>query len=271
MKDFTNSVVVITGGATGIGFGLAKGFGREGARIVIASRRAKRVAQAVDELTALGIEARGTVCDVSAYQSVEALADFAWDAFGRVDVLVNNAGVGPSVTRLVDLSPAQFERVMDINLYGTWYGAKVFVPRMTAQGTPCAVFNLGSENSLFSGVPRGGEYVVSKHAVHALTELLAEEAPDFMHVGLICPGWVDSEIGGERGMPMAMPTDEFIDIIMPQLRTDAFYIVSHSYNMVPIDERYDAIKAAYATWAPRSEGDQEYDVRTLMGRRPRRT
>ena len=92
MKDFKDKVVVITGGATGIGLGFAEAFGKEGAKVVISGRRENRLQEAVEKLASLGIEAKYQVSDATKLEDVEALADFAWDAYGHVDVIVNNAG-----------------------------------------------------------------------------------------------------------------------------------------------------------------------------------
>jgi NAD(P)-dependent dehydrogenase (short-subunit alcohol dehydrogenase family) len=263
MKDFKDKVVVITGGATGIGFSFAKQFGGQGAKIVIAARRSERINESVKKLKAMGIEAKGTQCDVSIRAEVEALADFAWKEFGRVDVIVNNAGLGPSLTSVIDISEEQVKTLMDVNLSGVWNGVSVFGKRFRKQGTPCAIYNLGSENSLFDGVPSGGEYVVSKHAVLALTDVLRKEAPDFMDVGLICPGIVNSELV-EGGITFGMDTDKFTSIAMEQIRAGKFFIVSHAYNMARIEERYNEVKEAYEKYAPRYEGDVEFDVITMM-------
>ncbi len=263
MNNFKNKVVVVTGGATGIGFSFAKQFGREGAKVVIASRRIKRVNEAVKKLQALGIEATGTVCDVAILSDVEALADFAWGEFGQVDVIVNNAGVGPKLKSVIDMSREDIMRILDVNLLGAWNGVSVFGKRMIEQATPCAIYNVGSENSLFNVGPMLSGYIVSKHALHAMTVSLREEVPDFVEVGLICPGIVNSEIGG--GITFGMDTDKFTGIAMSQIKEGKFYIVSHAYGMVRINERQTEIKEAYETYAPRYEGDIEFDVRTIYG------
>ena len=108
-------------------------------------------------------------------------------------------------------------------------------------------------------------YIVSKHALHAMTVSLREEVPDFVDVGLICPGLVNSEING--GITIGMDTDKFTGIAMLQIKEGKFYIVSHAYNMVRINERHTEIKEAYETYAPRYEGDIEFDARTIMGKR----
>ncbi len=265
MNNFRNKVVVITGGATGIGFSFAKQFGGEGAKIVIASRRMQRVNEAVKKLQALGIEAAGTVCDVAIVADVEALADFAWGKFGQVDVIMNNAGVGPVLKPVVEMSREDIMRILDVNLFGVWNGVSVFGKRMIKQATPCAIYNIGSENSLFNGGPLISGYIASKHALHAMTVSLREEVPDFVEVGLICPGLVNSEIGS--GITMGMNTDKFTRIAMSQIKEGKFYIVSHAYNIVRIHERQSEIEEAYEAYAPRYKGDIEFDARTIMGKR----
>lgn len=263
MEDFKDKVVVITGGATGIGFSFAKQFGNNGAKIVIAARRINKVNDAVEKLQAMGIDAKGTTCDVSVLAEVEALADFAWKEFGHVDVILNNAGVGPAMKPVIETSKEEAMKVLDINLFGVWNGMNVFGKRFIEQGTPCAIYNVGSENSLFDGVPLGGEYVISKHAVLALTDLLRKEVPEFIEIGLICPGLVNSELG-EDGINFGMDTDKYTTIAMAQIRAGKFYIVSHAYNMKRIDDRYDEVKEAFETYAPRYKNDIEFDVRTLF-------
>ena len=93
INDFKDKTVAITGGATGIGFALAKAMGEQGARIVIGEPRENRLSEAVEALGKLGPDARSMVMDVPDPDSVEAFADFAWDAFGSVHVLINNAGI----------------------------------------------------------------------------------------------------------------------------------------------------------------------------------
>ncbi len=92
MKDFKGKALVITGGATGIGKAMADRFGAQGARVIVAARREDRLREAVEDLASKGVDARYKVCDVSTLEDATALADYAWDEFGQVDVLVNNAG-----------------------------------------------------------------------------------------------------------------------------------------------------------------------------------
>ena len=266
MKEFKDKVVVVSGGATGIGFGFAKAFGAEGAKIVLAARRENRLKEAVDKLAELGVEATWTTCDVTKTEDVEALADFAWGWKGHVDVLINNAGMMLPNAPVVDTPIESAQQIFDVNFFGVWRGSSVFARRFAAQGAPAAIYNVGSENSLFHGVPLGAAYVATKHAVLALTESLREETPDFIDVGLICPGFVLSELGSSEAMALGMDTDRYVDIAMRQIKDGAFFIVSHAYNMARIDARHAEIAQAYATYAPRYEGDEEFDVRSLVDR-----
>lgn len=114
-------------------------------------------------------------------------------------------------------------------------------------------------------MPNNGGYLAAKHAVLGLTDILREQMPDFIRVGLIIPGFVKSGMT-ERVGDLAMDTDKFAEIVLQQIADGRFYIVSHAYNMVRIQERYDEIAQAFATYAPRYEGDEEYDVRHLLSK-----
>jgi NAD(P)-dependent dehydrogenase (short-subunit alcohol dehydrogenase family) len=265
MKDFNGKVVVVTGGATGIGFALAKQFGAKGAKLVLAARRRNRLDQAASELSATGVEVRTFECDVTQRDQVEALADFAWKEFGTVDVIVNNAGHGSISSPVIEAKHEDVQRLFDVNVFGVWNGAAVFGRRFLDRGTPAAIYNVGSENSLFGSVICGAAYVASKHACLALTIALREEAPPFIDVGLICPGLVRSDLAIET--VEGMDTDRYAELVMKQIVDGQFFIVSHSYNAVRIDARYNAIKEAYATYAPRYPGDVEFDVRILGAKR----
>jgi NAD(P)-dependent dehydrogenase (short-subunit alcohol dehydrogenase family) len=261
MKDFKDKVVVITGAATGIGYALAARFVERGAKLVIAARRRGRLIEAAAELSAKGGDVRFFECDVSKRDDVEALAAFALDKFGRVDVLVNNAGVGPIGSKVIDARREDVQSILDVNLFGAWNGVSVFGRIFIARGTPAAIYNVGSENCFFNAVPQGAGYVASKHALLAMTMALREEVPDNITVGLICPGLVKSELAKETSE--GMDTDRYAALVMGQIEAGEFLIVSHSYNVVRIKERQDEINRAYAIYAPRYPGDDEFDVRTL--------
>lgn len=261
MKDFKDKVVVITGAATGIGYALAKQFLTRGSKVVLAARRLDRLKEAAASLDATGSRIRVLQCDVTERRDVERLAAFAVTQFGRTDVLVNNAGVGPIGSTVIDANPEDVQRVLNVNLFGAWHGVSVFGRLFIEQGTPAAIYNVGSENCFFNAVPEGAGYVASKHALLAMTSALREEVPDHIDVALICPGLVKSELAKETSE--GMDTDKFAELVMEQIEAGEFFIVTHAYNMVRIKARTDEVERAFAAHAPRYEGDDEFDVRTL--------
>jgi NAD(P)-dependent dehydrogenase (short-subunit alcohol dehydrogenase family) len=264
MENYRDKVVVITGSAGGIGFALAKQFLADSARLVLSDLPGDRLDAAVSELQAQGGEVIGIPCDVSRREDVEALAEKTVQHYGAVDVLVNNAGISQQPVPLLDADLADFRQLFEVNVYGVLNGIQVFGNLFREQGTPSAIYNLGSENSIYPCVPSAHAYVASKHVVLAISELLAEETPDFIEVALIMPGFVISEM--TRGFPQGMDADEFAATVMAQLKAGEFYIVSHAYNRVRLEERFSAIAAAYDKYAPRYSGDDEYDVRTLIAK-----
>jgi len=271
IDNYKGKTVVITGGATGIGFAFAKAFGAEGAAIVIAEPRQQRLQEADAELSVLGVTASYFVCDVSNPEQVNALADYAWQHHNSVDVLINNAGISCARKPLPSMPLTDVQRVFDVNFFGMWHGAAAFGQRMIEQGSPAAIYNVGSENSFFSAVPNSTAYLASKHAILGMTEGLREDLPDFIDVGLIVPGWVRSEMGDPRSSHLAMDTDRFVSLALPQIMAGEHYVVTHAYNIEHINARHAAVSQAYATYAPRYDGDDEYDVRTLIAGMQKKT
>lgn len=261
--DLNDRHAVITGGATGIGFALAKALGHRGCKVLLAEPDEDRLKTSVKILRELDIDANCKVCDVTDLRQVEQLANYAWDVFGRVDMVFNNAGIGIPQAKIADTSMDDLHAVFDVNFFGVWHGCRVFAPRLIEQGTPAGIYNTGSENTMFNAVPDFAAYIASKHAVLGLTDNLREQMPDFIHVGLIIPGFVKSGMT-DKSTDTPMDTDKFVSIVLKQISEGQFYIVSHAYNLVHIQERYAEIVRAYETYAPRYEGDEEFDIRTLL-------
>jgi len=265
MKDFNDKTVVITGGATGIGFGLAKTFGERGAKIVIGEPRQNRLDEAIAKLNALNIEASAMVMDVTDENSVEALAEFAWSTYGGVHVLINNAGIAIPRAPITEAPLGDMRRLFDVNFFGVWHGAAIFGKRMIEQGEPAAIYNVASENAFFNAVQNSAAYIASKHAVRGLTEAMRDDFPDFIQVGMIIPGFVASEMTAGSAK-FAMDADTFAAKVVDQIAAGEFYVVTHAFNIERIKPIHAKIEDSYARNAPRYEGDDEYDVPTLIAR-----
>ncbi|QTD55473.1 SDR family NAD(P)-dependent oxidoreductase [Parasphingorhabdus cellanae] len=263
--------VVITGGATGIGLALGRELGKCGARLILFEPRAGRLAEAAADLTADGIDAKTQCGDVTDPDALKALADFAWAENGRADMLINNAGIGGSMKSVIKTDPEEARRIFEVNFWGMWKGISEFGRRFLAEEKPAAIYSVASENALFNAFPfGGGAYVASKHAIFGLMDVLRREAPEWLTTGVIIPGWVQSELSDfNRTAPAAMDVGAYAAIIAPQIEAGEYYVVSHGYNVVRFDERYDEMKAAFAEYAPREEGDDQYDVQKFVAKMQR--
>jgi len=202
MKDLAGRVAVVTGGASGIGRGMAEAFLERGMKVVLADVEAEPLAATVAELSDRG-EVIGVECDVSDADSVARLRDEALARFGKVHVLCNNAGVaGGNGGATWEASQSDWEWVMGVNLMGVIYGIRHFVPVMIEQGEPAHVVNTASMAGLVHGM---GIYGVTKHAVVALSESMFNELRGAGHpigVSVLCPGWVKTRIlESERNRP----------------------------------------------------------------------
>jgi NADP-dependent 3-hydroxy acid dehydrogenase YdfG len=195
MNDEQGPVAVITGAASGIGRGLAEHAATLGMRLVLADRDAAGLQGLCDELKALGVQAIACVTDVGDVKQVERLRDQAVEHFGGVDLLFNNAGVMQTGFSW-EITEAQWQRMLDVNLSGVINGIRSFVPLLLSQGQPAHVINTASLAGLVSS-PLMAPYNVTKQAVVALSETLHYElamigAP--VSVSVLCPGPVASEI-----------------------------------------------------------------------------
>ena len=188
----SGKVAIVTGGAMGIGHAIVQGLLAEGANVVIADRDG-----AADAATALDDARNGVIgvpCDVSSQSDTEAMASAALKAFGRIDVLVNNAGVYSALrmTPFEDLDVDAWRRVLDVNVIGQAMATRAVVPAMRRQGGG-SIINVSS-GTPFKGVPFLLHYVASKGAVNAMTKALARElGADDIRVNGVAPGFTLSD------------------------------------------------------------------------------
>lgn len=173
MKDFRGKTAVITGGASGIGLAIAERLAREGMSIVLGDIEQAALDRAVPTVTSHGVPAIGVVTDVTRFESVVALERRAVEAFGKVHVLCNNAGVGPQEdVPMWELPLNDWRWTFAVNMWGVIHGVKAFLPGMLAHGETGHVVNTSSGNGGLIVLPTTPIYASSKSAVSTLTEAL---------------------------------------------------------------------------------------------------
>ena len=195
MRDLNGKVAVITGGASGIGLAMAERFGREGLKLVIADIQEDAIERAVTRLKGNGFNAIGVRTDVSKFPDVEALARATLETFGKVHILVNNAGVsitGPTWEMSLD----DWRWVHGVNVWGVIHGIKAFVPLLIRQGEPGHIINTASQ-AAFNGTGEHAPYSSSKAACLSISQSLYSEliaANTRIGVSVVCPGVVTTDM-----------------------------------------------------------------------------
>jgi NAD(P)-dependent dehydrogenase (short-subunit alcohol dehydrogenase family) len=280
MFEFAGKVAVITGAASGFGRAFAEKGASLGMKLVLADVNPEALAQTVDTLRAGGAEAIGVPTDVSNATQVEALAQAALDAFGKVHLLFNNAGVG-SGGFLWESSANDWAWVFNVNVMGVANGVRAFTPIMLRQNEPAHIVNTASVAALLSP-PAMGIYNASKHAVASLTETLyhdlqlaqaakPETAAGGGEVGcsLLCPAFVPTGIAdAERARPAELCNDsgptrsqiaackqlqravqsgkltaaDVAEITFEAIAARRFYIITHPGIMATVKLRHEDIE-----------------------------
>jgi 2-deoxy-D-gluconate 3-dehydrogenase len=192
MFGLEEKVAVITGGNGGIGLAMARGLGQAGARVAVAGRNREKSRAAVADLGRLGVEAVAITTDVTDETSLAALVAAVRQRWGRLDVLVNNAGINVRKPAH-ELAPDEWRLVIDTNLTSAFLLSRAAYPVMKSQGGG-KVINIGSMLSIF-GASFAPAYGASKGGLVQLTKSLAAAwAPDNIQVNAVLPGWIDTEL-----------------------------------------------------------------------------
>lgn len=193
MKDLNGKVAFITGGASGIGLGMATAFLKIGMKVVVADIRADRLPTAASALRQISDDVVCVEVDTTSKESIEAAANQAETAFGNVHVLCNNAGIGGGGT-VLSVPDERWQRVMDVNLWGPLRGVQVFLPRMLKHGEGGHIVNTAS----FSGIHghhNQSSYGTSKFALVGFSEFLRNDmAKENVSVSVLCPHVIDTPI-----------------------------------------------------------------------------
>ncbi len=207
MKNFKDKVAVVTGGASGIGWGLAERCAAEGMKVVIADIEEAALKQAEKTLEGGGAKVLAVRTDVSKIADVEALAQKTLEAFGGAHLLFNNAGVNTDISLrkpVWENTLADWEWMISVNLWGVIYGIKVFVPLMLNQNTTCHIVNTSSMGGLIAE-PQLVIYAVTKSGILAVSEglyLQLKEKNSPIGVSVLCPAFVSSRLfESERNRP----------------------------------------------------------------------
>ncbi len=275
MDDLKGKVAVVTGGAGGIGRALAERFAAEDMRLVVADVEEAVLAGTVAALREGGAEAVGVTTDVTSFDSVEALAEAAYAAYGAVHMLVNNAGVGPPGGLVWESTPNDWRWTFGVNVFGVAHGIQAFVPRMLASGEEGIVINTSSPDGPIVPMPQASVYAATKCAVTCVTECLAAqlaaESGGRLRAAVFYPsgkGLLDTglwtsdrnrppELARERpretppltvaelrekGVPV-QPLDELADLVVDGIRDGRFVMI------LDMDRHADAMAARVARLA----------------------
>ncbi|MEU5842361.1 SDR family oxidoreductase [Rhodococcus sp. NPDC047139] len=242
----------VTGGASGIGRGIADALARHGVAVTIADIDAAAIEVTLAERSgAFG----GAVLDVRDREGWRTAKQEAEQAFGPVDVLVNNAGIGFNGTDFADLDPRVFDTVIDIDITGVFNGVSAFASDLRERGHGHIV-NTASVMGLTAGVPGRGVYSAAKAAVVSMSEALrAELAPHGVGVSVLCPGLVRSglddstaRLGGEvrqvehiKGGNAGMAPETAGEIVVRGISLDVPYILTHPHYLENISTRFGSI------------------------------
>ncbi|MFC4299848.1 SDR family NAD(P)-dependent oxidoreductase [Castellaniella hirudinis] len=186
-------IALITGGARGIGFAIATALGRQGAHIAIADINAQGADAAAVKLREIGIQAQGFMVDVADAHSVETLLEEVTSQLGRLDILINNAGIGGN-TAFLDITLETWNRTIAINLTGAFIVAQACAKRMVEQGHGGKIINIASLSGQRGGNGRGA-YGAAKAGLELLTKVMAVElSPHGINVNNIAPGAIETEM-----------------------------------------------------------------------------
>ncbi|MFT4825401.1 MAG: NAD(P)-dependent dehydrogenase (short-subunit alcohol dehydrogenase family) [Cryomorphaceae bacterium] len=275
MTDFAGKTAVISGGAEGIGFSIAKALGDVKMNIVLADIDKANLEKASSELEAAGIPVLAVALNVADEAQWQEVAHQAIARFGKIHMVVNNAGVTGDAGTIEQQDAKGWQWTLEVNLMGVVYGAKIMVPLIKQHGEGGWLVNVASMAGM-GGIPYGGVYTATKSAVVALTESWAVELSDHqINVSVLCPGFVQTRIHeSHRNRPAQYASDNGnssgssaleqnakqmvangIEVsivgkrLVEALSAGEMYVFTHPQYRSAIEKRFKAIDAAFESAA----------------------
>lgn len=274
MDQLSGKTVLISGGAEGIGLALAKVLGQLGMCVVIADINPEQLAKAEAELSSLGVPVLACALNVVDVSQWESVAQQAIARFGKLHMLINNAGVGGSPKPIGTCTEADWRWIMDVNVMGVVNGAQTLVPHLQSHGEGGWLINVASMAGFIS-LPMASAYSATKAAVVAMSECWRDELkPANVKVSVLCPGFVKTRINlSQRNRPqeyeaadtananpelekaMGQQMQAVIDAgtspqliaqrVVEAIEQDEFYIVTHPNFLPAVAGRFNAVTAAF--------------------------
>ena len=285
MVELKGKTAFITGGASGIGFAIAKAASEAGMNIILADLRRPVLDAAVSALRKNGAEAFGIELNVVDREAFEKAADEAVSKFGNIHLLCNNAGIGCARGKLWEVSYEDTDMATDVNLKGVLNGVKAIVPGMIKHGEGGHIVNTSSKNGLLPPANLG-LYNLTKGAVVSLTETLAAELPDGYGASVFCPGPFKTDLGktslevpailkgdhataidqppprpinydqdfdAESALSREMPAEIAGKLVIRGVKRGDLYIITHPEFYEGVKARYDAVLRAFPKGTPNED------------------
>jgi NAD(P)-dependent dehydrogenase (short-subunit alcohol dehydrogenase family) len=214
MKRFSGKVILVTGGAGGIGRGICLRFAEEGADVVACDIKEEYLEETVKMIMALGRKALGVRCVIGSEEDMKLLVDKALQTFGKIDILVNNAGIGDTNVSFEDVDSSLWDRIYNTNVKGPFFLSKFVAKQMIEKGIKGKIINIASTEGKTN---RAGSiaYSSSKHALIGVTQGLAIQlAPYWITVNAVCPGLIDTPIYHKTDDQMGLEHGSMIKAIV---------------------------------------------------------
>jgi len=286
MENVEGKVAFITGGASGMGLGMARAFGDAGMKLMLGDVDKARLAQAEEEFKGKGVDVGTIVCDVSQREQLDAAADATVGRFGKVHVLCNNAGINVGGT-YEELSQQDWDWVIAVNQQGVQYGISAFLPRIKAHGEGGHIMTTSSMAGLVNGGPGWAPYNASKFAAVAMSEVLYSELKGTgISVSVLCPGAVatniieaakhrPTEYGSSGDKPVvAGDVEEFLaqglnpdivgKLVLEAMRENQFYVFTDPRMIKALERRVDRIRQGF-DWSANSQALVEVNAPGTAG------